>query len=120
MQTTLNIDEDIVERLYAEAKRRGTTASALAEAGIRQILAEVPREMDPDKPEDPWPELPKWNSGGELVDITNREELYRVMDEYDSKPLPELPKLPPGPMLVDISDREELYRVMDEYDGFRY
>ena len=83
MQTTLNIDESIVERLYAEAKRRGTTASALAEAGILNVLDEVPTIEAPDKSEDPWPELPKWNSGGELVDITNKEELYRVMDEYD-------------------------------------
>lgn len=83
MQTTLNIDETIVERLCAEAKRRGTTASALAEAGIRQILDEEPKEAAPDKPEDTWPELPKWTSGGELVDITNNEKLYRVMDEYD-------------------------------------
>ncbi|MDE2788083.1 MAG: hypothetical protein OXL37_15660 [Chloroflexota bacterium] len=83
MQTTLNIDETIVERLYAEAKRRGTTASALAEAGILNILKEVPTAATPDKLEDPWPELPKWTSGGELVDITNKEELYRVMDEYD-------------------------------------
>ena len=80
MQTTLNIDETIVQRLYAEAKRRGTTASALAEAGILNILDEIAKEATPDKPEDPWPELPKWNSGGELVDITNKEELYRVMD----------------------------------------
>lgn len=83
MQTTLNIDETIVERLYAEAKRRGTTASALAEVGILHILDEEPKEGASDTPEDPWPELPKWNSGGELVDITNKEELYRVMDEYD-------------------------------------
>ena len=79
----LNIDEAIVERLYAEAKRRGTTASALAEAGILQILDEEPAEAASNQPEDPWPELPKWTSGGELVDITNKEELYRVMDEYD-------------------------------------
>ena len=83
MQTTLNIDEAIVERLYAEAKRRGTTASALAEAGILNILDDVATQAASDEPQDPWPELPKWNSGGELVDITNREELYRVMDEYD-------------------------------------
>ena len=83
MQTTLNIDETIVERLYAEAKRRGTTVSALAEAGILNILDEEPKAATPDKPEDPWPELPKWNSGGELVDISNKEELRRVMDEYD-------------------------------------
>ena len=83
MQTTLNIEEAVVERLYAEAKRRGTTASALAESAILQILGEVPREMDSEKPEDPWPELPKWRGGTLLVDISNREELYRVMDEYD-------------------------------------
>ena len=128
MQTTLNIDEGIVERLYAEAKRRGTTASALAEAGIRQILGEVPTEADPDKPEDPWPELPEWNSGGELVDITNKEELYRVMDAHDGQPPSEtveelmdrLPKWRGGELLVDISNKEELRSVMDEYDGFRY
>jgi hypothetical protein len=79
----LNIDETIVHRLHAEAKRRGTTASALAEAGILRILGEVPKEAAIDKPDDPFPELPKWNSGGQLVDISNREELYRVMDEYD-------------------------------------
>ena len=126
MQTTLNIDEAIVERLYAEAKRRGTTVSALAEAGILNILDEGPTESAPDKPEDPWPELPKWNSGGELVDITNKEELYRVMDADDGQPPPEtaeelmerLPKWQGGELLVDISDKEELRRVMDEYDGF--
>ena len=118
MQTTLNIDEAIVERLYAEAKRRGTTASALAEAAIRQILGEEP--VPAKTAGELFDKLPKWRGGKLLVDITDREELYRVMDEYDGKPLPELPKLPPGPMLVDISDREELYRVMDEYDGFRY
>ena len=80
MQTTLNIDEAIVKRLYAEAKRQGTTPSALAEAGILQILGEEPA---PAKTNDPLPELPKWRGGKLLVDISNREELYRVMDEYD-------------------------------------
>ena len=103
MQTTLNIDEAIVERLYAEAKRRGTTASALAEAAIRQILGEEP--------------VPQTG-----------EELYRVMDISDGKPPPEtaeelmerLPTWRSGGEFVDISNREELYRAMDEDDGFRY
>ncbi len=127
MQTTLNIDEAIVERLYAEAKRRGTTASALAEAGILNILDEVRIQAVSDKPEDPWPELPKWNSGGELVDITNKEELYQVMDTDDGQLPPEtvkelmerLPKWRGRELLVDIANKEELRRVMDEYDGFR-
>ena len=128
MRMTLNIDETIAERLQAEAKRRGTTASALAEAGIRQVLDESWKEKAPEKPEDPWPELPKWNSGGELVDITNKEELYRVMDADDRQPAPQtaeelmerLPKWQGGELLVDVSNKEELRRVMDEYDGFRY
>ncbi len=80
MQTTLNIDAIIVERLYTEAKRRGTTASALAQAAILQILGAEPA---PAETNDPLPELPKWRGGKLLVDISNREELYRVMDEYD-------------------------------------
>ena len=83
MQTTLNIDEAIVERLHAEAKRRGTTASALAEAGILRILDEGP-EADPEKASaEPLPKLPTWNFGEMLVDISNRDELYRVMEEDD-------------------------------------
>lgn len=27
------------------------------------------------------PLLPSWHGGGELVDISNRDELYRVMEE---------------------------------------
>ena len=27
------------------------------------------------------PPLPSWNCGGFLVDVSNREELYRVLDE---------------------------------------
>jgi hypothetical protein len=80
MQTTLNIDETVVQRLHAEAKRRGTTASALAEAGILHILGEEPRAA---RTGDALPELPKWRGGKLLVDISDREELYRIMDEHD-------------------------------------
>lgn len=83
MQTTLNINENIVQRLYAEAKRRGTTASALAEAGILQILGEEPAPTPESVPIESLPDLPKLPPGPILVDIANREELYRVMDEYD-------------------------------------
>lgn len=33
------------------------------------------------------PPLPSWNGGGFLVDIDNREELYRVLDEPEDDPL---------------------------------
>ena len=41
------------------------------------------REPPPTTTEEFLARLPKWNSGGQLVDISDREELYRVMDEYD-------------------------------------
>ena len=83
MQTTLNIDEAIVERLYAEAKRRGTTASALAEAGIIRVLAETLSESTIDQTHDRLAELPMLPAGPMLIDVSNREELYRAMDEDD-------------------------------------
>ena len=128
MQTTLNIDEAIVERLHAEAKRRGTTASALAEAGILHILNRVPEAAPGKISAESLPKLPTWRFGEMLVDISNREELYRIMDVYDGQPPPQtaeeliarLPTWNSGGELVDITDKEELYRVMDEDDGFRY
>lgn len=78
MKTTLNIDDTVMQRLREEAPRRGTTMSALVEAGIRRIL-------DDDPPVgstvDSLPPLPTWHSGGMLVDVSNRDELYRAMEE---------------------------------------
>ncbi len=80
MKTTLNIADSVMQRLREEAARRGTTMSALVEAGLRRVLAapgagqEQPQALPP---------LPSWNSGGHLVDIANRDELYRVMEEED-------------------------------------
>ena len=72
--------------------------------------------------------LPKWRGGELLVDISNKEKLRRVVEEYLGEPAPQtaeelferLPKWNSGGELVDITNKEELYRVMDEYDGFRY
>ena len=78
MKTTLNIDDTVMRRLREEAARRGTTMSALVEAGIRRIL-----EDGPPSPADTQslPPLPKWRSGGMLVDLSNRSERYRVLEE---------------------------------------
>lgn len=75
METTLTIDDAILRELREEAARRGTTMSALVEAGVRRILAERPAR-EPDEP----PPLPTWNSGGALVDVADREALYEVID----------------------------------------
>ena len=76
MKTTLNIDDSVMQRLREEAARRRTTMSALVEAGIRRVLGDsshLAEKMD-------LPPLPSWRSGGALVDISNRDELYRVME----------------------------------------
>ena len=78
MKTTLNIDETVMQQLREEAARRGTTMSALVEAGLRRIFTGT--ESSGGQP-DALPPLPTWESGGFRVDIANREELYRRMDE---------------------------------------
>ena len=79
MKTTLNIDETLMKRLRIEAARRGTTMTALVEAGLRRVLA-TPDSGDGSAKD--LPPLPVWNSGGARVDIANRDELYRLMDGY--------------------------------------
>ena len=78
MKATLEIDDALMERLREESARRGTTESALVEAGLRHILNECGKTT-PDK--DSLPPIPTRLSGGILVDISNRDELYRIFDE---------------------------------------
>ena len=78
MQMTLDIDDSIMRRLHEEATRRGTTMSALVEAGLRRMLASP--ETAGEQPQT-LPPLPTWNGGGFLVDIDDRDALYRAMEE---------------------------------------
>ena len=71
-----NIDDSVAQRLWDEACRREATVSALVEAGLRRVhpaTGAQSRQSDGLRP------LPKWLSGGHLVNIDNREELYRAM-----------------------------------------
>ncbi len=78
MKTTLNIADSVMRRLREEAARRATTMSALVEAGLRIVLADDGPSDDQPNPLCP---LPSWSSGGQLVDISDREELYRAMED---------------------------------------
>lgn len=78
MKTTLNIDDTVMRRLREEAARRGTTMSALVEAGLRRVLAGPGHSGGQG---DTLPPLPARRSGGFRVDIANREALYRILDE---------------------------------------
>lgn len=78
MKTTLNIDDSVMQRLREEAARRGTTMSQLVEAGLRRVLSD---HATFDLPSKEIPPLPTWNGGKELVDISDRHSLYKVMEE---------------------------------------
>jgi hypothetical protein len=73
MKTTLNIDETIMARLKAEAARSGRTMSELVELALRQLL-QTRRTAAVAEP------LPVFRSGGALVDVADREALYRAME----------------------------------------
>jgi len=79
MKTTLNIDDTVMQRLREEAARRSTTISALVEAGLRRILDDPPAE----EKRRGMPPLPSWKGGPFLIDISNRDEMYRAFDEAD-------------------------------------
>ena len=73
MKTTLNIDDTVMKRLRQEAARTGRTMSELVESALRQLLESrsEPAEVRP---------LPSFDSGGALVDISDRETLYQAME----------------------------------------
>lgn len=77
MKTTLNIDDGIMERLKQEAARRGTTMSALVEAGLRRVLDDEQRNQRTPRRR----KRPTWRSGGALVDVSDREALYGAMED---------------------------------------
>jgi Ribbon-helix-helix protein, copG family len=73
MKTTLTIDDSVMARLKREAARSGRTMSELVEMALRRLLQAKPDavELQP---------LPSFKSGGALVDVADREALYRAME----------------------------------------
>jgi hypothetical protein len=74
MKTTLNIEDSVMARLRRESARTGRTMSELVETALRLLLER--HEPAPDLPP-----LPVFDSGGALVDIADRDALYRAMEE---------------------------------------
>lgn len=73
MKTTLIIDDTVMARLKRESARSGRTMSELVETALRRMLQAKPDavELRP---------LPSFKSGGALVDIADRDALYRAME----------------------------------------
>ncbi len=74
MKTTLTIPDPVMDRLRAEARRRAVSMSSLVEAALRRLLDEAQPQPGT------VPELPRWNSGGLLVDVADRDALSAAMD----------------------------------------
>ncbi len=74
MKTTLNIDEVVFAELKREATRQGRTMSELVEMALRLMLSSE------QKGHNAIPDLPKFHSGGSLVDIADRDALYQAME----------------------------------------
>ena len=92
MEATFDINEETLEVLRLEAERSGKTMSALVESALEMALPQGllnrPKTEPPaDSVRKPLPPLPTWNSGGFLVDISNKEELYRVLDDAEDSHL---------------------------------
>lgn len=73
MKTTLNIDDTVMANLKREAARTGRTMSELVEVALRQLLR-------PRTDRQALTPLPTFDSGGALVDVSDRDALYRVME----------------------------------------
>lgn len=78
MKTTLNINDHVMRQLREEAARRRTTISELVETALRHLLADISHGDDRGNAR---PVLPAWRSGGALVDVSNRGQLYSAMRE---------------------------------------
>ena len=73
MKITLNIDDTVMAELKREAARQGRTMFEIVETALRLPLR-------PQRKRGPLPALPSFQSGGALVDIADRDALYRVME----------------------------------------
>jgi len=74
MKTTLNIDETVLSELKREAARQGRTMSEMVETALRLSLRSQRKRGT-------LPPLPTFHGGRELVDIADRDALYRAMEE---------------------------------------
>jgi hypothetical protein len=73
MKTTLNIDDTVMARLKREAAKQGRTMSELVETALRLLFQGQKKPVR-------LPRLPRYRSGGHLVDISDRDALYRAME----------------------------------------
>lgn len=78
MRTTVRLDDALLEQARREAKRRGTTLTALIEQGLRLALRRPLRS-----PERAPFELPECRAGGGLVPGVSLDDSAGLLDRMD-------------------------------------
>lgn len=73
MKTTLILPDNLVRALKHRATEQGTTLSAVVAEALRRGLEQTPATD--------LPPLPAHHMGPPLVDIADRDALYRAMEE---------------------------------------
>ena len=73
MKTTLNLDDTVMLQLKREAARQRRTMSDLVETALRTLFREQKKRAKVST-------LPTFHSGGMLVDVSERNALYDVME----------------------------------------
>jgi Ribbon-helix-helix protein, copG family len=73
MKTTLNIDDTVMAQLRREAARQGRTMSELVETALRSLFQSAKKRRA-------LPPLPTFRSGGTLIDVADRDALYKAME----------------------------------------
>ena len=76
MRTTLNLPDALAEEVRRRAAAEGRTFTSLVVEGLRAVLAKA------ETPAAPAPRLPAYGRGDGkmLVDITDRDALWEVLD----------------------------------------
>lgn len=74
MKTTLVIDDAVMAKLRKEAARQDRTISELVEAALRLLLEKSKTTSAA------LPPIPTFKSGGAMVDVADRDALYRAME----------------------------------------
>jgi Ribbon-helix-helix protein, copG family len=74
MKTTLNIPDPVMAQLKREAARQRRTMSELVETALRLLFRTQKSRPD-------LPPLPTFKSGGHLVNVDDRDALYRAMED---------------------------------------
>ena len=77
MKTTFVLNDALAARLKREALRQRRTMSELVEEALHLLF--LGNKKKPVR----LPKLPRYPSGGHLVDISDRDALYKAMEKED-------------------------------------